>query len=282
VRQLVARVVHEPAATVRAPAQEPVQRGRIQVPEPLLVLSAQFRRRRADRLTEPGGGLAGRRRQTDPGRRAGLVAEQGQQSRDGRGLAGSGSTREHRDPPQGADRRGQPLPVDFVTRQARSGEQPGQRRTQPGQVDGWRGCREPLLQLLTDLLLLLPVALQVEQAVGKPQRAAAGLLRAVGHQRAGRADRRPILRIRPGQLGQVASGLRLVVSGRGHRSTQRGQIDADRTVPQGPDGQGQGQAYLLVGLLADPPDGLGGVHVGESQDTGGIERGQQPANAVHR
>ena len=117
---------------------------------------------------------SGRRGQRDPGQRAGLVAEQGQQSGDGGGLAGSGSAREHRDPPsaltaaasrcRSVSSLARPVPVNSRVKGAR----------QPGQVDGGRRAPRTAAAVAADLLLLLPVALQVEQALGEPQRAALG------------------------------------------------------------------------------------------------------------
>jgi hypothetical protein len=70
VRQLVAAVVLEPGRRAGPPAQQPVERARVQVPEPGAVVVDEPLGALGvlDRLLQPRGGLAGGRGQRDPQR----------------------------------------------------------------------------------------------------------------------------------------------------------------------------------------------------------------------
>ena len=144
-----------------------------------------------------------------------------------------------RDPAERADRRGQPLPVHLAGAEPFAGTA-GQGTPAAGRGRRPAGRRgEALLQLPADLLLLLPVALQVEQPVGQPQRAAARLVGPVGDQR-GWPRTAPSQSAGSGQGSSARSIARLgLVEGRSVDTVP--QIDADRPDAQRPDGQGQGE-----------------------------------------
>ena len=109
------------------------------------------------------------------GQRAGLLGQQRQQPGHGGGLAGAGAAREHRDVPQHAHRRGEPLTGGRLLREVR-----GEARPQRVEVDGGRREGGALGQRPAYQLLLTPEALQVEQAVDEPQRPPGRSRRPVG------------------------------------------------------------------------------------------------------
>ncbi len=132
---------------------------------------------------------------------------------------------------------------------------------------------ETSLQLYANQLLLLPIPLQIEQTAGQTQRPPAGLVRPVGDQWARSASRDPLFRLGPGQLGDVDRGLRLI-EGCG---VYRPQVDADRSIAERANGQGQRKPHALVCLAADPAHRIGGVHVGRIENARLVERREQTA-----
>ena len=275
VRQLVGGMVPEPPLAGRQPAQEPVQGGRAQGPEPVPVAGLELVGCGADRLLQARGRLAGGGGQRHPQRPTRLVGQQGQQPGNRGGLPGAGRPGQNRDPARGRHGGGQPLPVRSQESCVRREEPTEGRRQTFGVDEGQRGG-EAVLELAADLLLLLPIAFEVEQAVRPTQRTPAGLVGAVGHQRAGPDRRDPGLDLRPGQLGDVDALLVLVED----HGVDGPQVDADRPVPQRPDRESEGQAHPVVGLLAHPGHGFGRSHVGHVQDAGAVELRQQAGGAV--
>ena len=207
VRQPVGAVVPEPDAAVGAPAEQPVQGRGLQVAEPVAVGLGQLHGLGLDRLLQPGRRLAGRGAQRDPEVAAGagapvlgLLGQQREQARDGRGLAGAGSAGQHGGPAPGGLTDGGPLLVVPLL-----GEDPQHAGLEDRGVDLGGLAVEAGDDVAADLHLLAPVAVEVEQRVVEPEH----LLR---HQRA-RGDRGlPGLGLGPRQLLRL--GLVLERAGR--------------------------------------------------------------------
>ena len=159
VRQPVAAVVAEPVAAAALPSQEPVEglRRRLADRGARGRRSAVSAQRRADRLLEPGGGLAGRGGQGDPQRTVGLVGEQGEQTRDRGRLAGARAAGEDGGPLPGRRERRR-----RAARRTPVGKSTGRQavRASPRRRAGG-GRREPRDQVVADLALLAPVAVEV-------------------------------------------------------------------------------------------------------------------------
>ena len=225
-------------------------------------------------LRQPGRGLARRRRECDPRRSPGLVAEHGEHLGDRGRLAGARPAGQHGDPLPGADLGCPPLQVLLVRGESLPGEQPIERGGQPVVVHGGRGRGAAVDELATDRLLLPPVALQVEVPGHQPQRPPVGGVRTVGEGAAGPAASEPGGRLGPRQVGHLQALLGRLEHVAGHG----GQVDADRAEAQRPDGQGQSQRDGLVGLAGDPGHGGRRVDVGQIEHPGRVEGGQQPGS----
>ena len=129
------------------------------------------RRLGVDRLGEPGGGLAGRGGERDErgcgARGERLLLQQRDDPRDGRRLAGARASGDDR---QASEHRGGGcllLPVVGRLALEEPGEPVGE-HVHPHRVVGGAGQR---LEVRRDLLLLAPVAVEVERAALEPQRA---------------------------------------------------------------------------------------------------------------
>ena len=190
------------AAGVGPRAEQPVQRRDLLGDHPAQPLGivgqaveVELRHLAGDGFVEPGGGLAGGRGQADA---QGLFSftlafplafterqrlEQGEQAHHGGGLAGAGAAGDHREARAAGQGAGGLLPVDRVRGIAPVGEEGVEDRAQAGRVRGLVVAlclAEPLIDPGVDILLVLPVAAQVEPGAGggagEHQRGAAGAI----------------------------------------------------------------------------------------------------------
>ncbi len=279
VRQPVAGVVTEPTAGAGQPAEQPVQGDGAQLGDSGSVLRRQLTPGLRKRLGQPGRRLAGWCRQGDPWLPTGLVGQHRQHLGNRGGLPGAGPAGQHGHPLMRADLGGPPLQVFLLRTQTTSVEQPIQRDSQPVDVDlrWWRGAAVD--QLATYRLLLSPIALQIELSRDQSQWTPVGCLHPIADGRTPADLRRPVVRVRPRQLGDVQT-----LFGRLEDLVRdRGQVDADRAEPQCAHRESQSQSHPFVRLAADPCDGGGHVYVGQVEHPCGIERGEQSRSpAGHR
>ena len=166
VGQPVGAVVPEPHPAVGSPAEQAVQGRGAQSGQPLLVGRVLEGAvvgvdRLLHGLLEPGGRLAGRCGQGDARRSARgelvLLRDQREQAGDRGGLAGARAAGEHRRPPRRGGARGIALLGVTGTR-----EDPFQPGVERGGVDLGRPTPDPRDEVVADLTLLAPVAIEVE------------------------------------------------------------------------------------------------------------------------
>ena len=158
---------------------------------------------------------------------AGLLGEQRQQPGDGGGLAGAGSAGEHGGPLRGG--RGASGRALLVVRRRRRRPASSAAASAASSTAGGAVGRAGAQQVVADLALLAPVAVEVEQAVlqrAAPPAVSSGL----------RRDRR---RATPSASGQGSSG--------GDVGAPSAQVEADRPVADRAHGQRDGEQHLLVG-----------------------------------
>jgi hypothetical protein len=253
--QPVGGVVPEAAAAVGPPAEQPVQRlgGEVQ-------RQADGRRLLQHRLLQPGGRLAGRGGQRDARSGTGLVEQQPEQPGDRVRLSGAGPSGDDADPPAGGHRGGQPLQV-----RCGSVEEFRQRR----EVDRRRRPGRALVELAPHLLLLLPVPVEVQQAVDQSQRSPRRIRSDRDHGAVVQCS--PVLR--PAQLDRLP-----VLVGH-HRAGDGGELDAHRSGADTADGERGRQQDRLPLLAAEPGQTQGDVHVGGGEDAGLGELPQQTVRA---
>ena len=221
------------------------------------------------RLLQPLRRLAGRRGERHERRHpAGLLDQQRQDPRHGRGLARARTARHDREPPPHRGLRRRAL---AVVRPAH--EQPVQAGFE--HVGAHRGGPERE-QILGDAALLAPVAIQVQRRADEPQRPVREPVLTDRDERARRQPREPVLRRRPGQLGQVDL---LVLAVHARRLGDPPQVHEDVPVPRRADRQRRGQRDRLVGLARQRRQPHGHVDVGGGQQPDGVERLQQPVRA---
>ncbi len=267
-RQPVGAVVPEPAARLGPPAEQPVQRGRRQLAEPLLVIRQQLPGRRPHRLLQSRSRLAGWRRQRDPPLRV-LLLEQREQPAHRRRLAGARSAGQHADPGERAGLGRCPLVAVAGVR-----EQPCEPGGKHGQVEVVRLRRRSLAQLGGDLLLLVPVPRQPQPRPDHPQRAVS---LTIAHQRARGAAGHPV--VRPVQRHVRHRHLGLVVDVRAGRLLGGREVEHHRAVPGRAHHERGREQHRVVALTADRAEPSRDVHIGGGQDASLVERREQPFRA---
>ena len=168
-------------AAVRQAAEQPMQRadlGRNRIAH--RVINRQHTDLPPDRLGKPRGGLAGRCRQADTQRLAGLNRrrlQQRQQPHHSGGLAGTGAAGNDAETPARRQRTGDALPVRVLLTAGKQGVQP--LRQIPGNLQ-W--VLQALMQGRNDMPFVLPVAAQIQPLSDQHQRATALLrLLAINH-----------------------------------------------------------------------------------------------------
>ena len=193
-------------------------------------------------LGQPGGRLPGRCGQRHVGRPTWLIRQHRKQFRHGRRLAGARTAGQHGGPAPRRIHGGVPLRVGrrwIVTRRDQAGcGGPG-----PGQIhDGWR-LRLPGQQIRTDLTLLLPVPVQVEQPTIQPHRHSRPAERAAA------------------QHGEPLGSLRSRKVRR--RVRHSGGIEAGGAAPSSPDQQGEREPCVLARFAGQNPAPVGDMHVSQ-------------------
>ena len=195
-----------------------------------------------------------------------LFDEQGQQACRSGGLAGAGATREHRGPPAGGR----------VCRRAllvvsRVGEDAQHTGVEGGCVDLGRALSDASPQISSDLRLLAPIAIEVEQRALHPQHS-------LGDHPARPHCRHPRSRVGPGQV--VGGRNRRVSPGGAALELDRcardgGQVDAHGSTAKRPDGEGDREQDPLVLVACLGGERRGHVDVGRTQDATAVECGEQ-------
>ena len=219
-----------------------------------------------DRLGEPGGGLAGRGGERDEWRCGAcgecLLLEQRDDARDGRGLARARASGDDREPSE--HRGGGCLLLPVVGRLAleEAGEAVGEHVHPHGAVRG-AGQR---LEVAGDLLLLAPVAVEVERASLEPQWA----IRA--DELAGPHLCDPSGGRRPRQRGEVDG----IVDVDGRRLADALEVDEHVPDARGADGESGGEQNGIIGSADQGGEPACDVDVGGGEDSGVVELEQQP------
>ena len=251
VRQAVSAVVPEPRRVLRLPPQQPVHGGGAQPRNALAINGFQLVDLRLHGLVQPRSGLAGGCGQRDAQRRLArglsLAGQQRQQSCDGRGLARARTAGQHGEAlPQCQFGCGALLVVAG--------------REQSLHVGGRRfpGVGDHRQQILGDLLLLAPVAVEVQQPVTHAQH--------VGGDQRARLDRGQPL-CGPGQFRQIDL--------RGDRV----EVDAHRPAAQSAHRERDGERHPFVLVTRECGQPLRDEHIRSLDDTRLVERVQQSRRA---
>jgi hypothetical protein len=271
VGQRVVPAVPEAGAAVGPPAEQPVHRAGGDAGDPRPVARVgEHGRLPGDGLLEPGGRLAGRRGQRDPGwlAVAGLVllGDEREQAGDRGGLPGAGTSGEHGRPaPRGRQGR-----VALLLPARR--EEPLDRRGEQRVVDrrtvlevGPVALEAPQ-QVVAHLLLLAPVPVEVDPVGVDAEHAQPG-------EHARLDGLTPAAALRPGQRGDPV-GLDL-----GDGAVDLVEVDADRTGPGGAHGERHREQHRLLGLTGQLAQARGDVHVGGLEHALVVERAEQAGRA---
>src|SRR5215212_11795799 len=158
-------MVTKPPTALGHPPEQSVERRGGYVPEPGSVFRTQLAGGRTDGFGQSGRCFSGRRRERNPESGTGLVVEERYQPGHRCGLTGPRATRQDRDAGKYGYGCGQGLVISLITDQSR--KQAMQCGGEPILVNLGGRCREPSLQLPPDELFLLPVALEIQQAVSE-------------------------------------------------------------------------------------------------------------------
>ena len=272
VGEAVAAVVAEAAVGAGLPAEQAVERRGLELEQPRAdrVVDVESCRLRVDGLGEPGGGLAGRGGECDQrGRRARgerLLLEQRDDAGDGRRLAGARAAGHDREASQhGRGGRLLLLGVGILAL-----EQPGDPGGEDVHPHGDVGGAGERLEVGRDLLLLAPVAVEVERAADELQGT-------IGpHQPARRDPRDP-----PGGLGpRQRREVDRVVDVDRRRLVDPLQVDEDVPDARGAHGQRRGEHDRVVRLVDQRGEAVRDVDVGGREHARVVELEQQPGGAA--
>ncbi|MPM65913.1 hypothetical protein SDC9_112817 [bioreactor metagenome] len=277
VRQRPQTVVREPRRAVAPPAQQPVDRGGVQPPEPVHHLRIDLPHRGQgvlDRLAHPGGRLAGRGGQADVQVRL-QRRQDDQDPGDRRGLAGAGATLQDAQP-GGHRRRGSgQLVVRFIRREPCRALDPREHRSQhrgdPVPVGADHRGAAPDIDVGPDQLLVAPVAVEIEQGADQPQRPAGRPVGADTDQGTVAQTRQPAVQVGPVERRHVDGALVALED----RLPYCRQVDAHRPGPDRADHQCDRERDPRIGRPAEECQLLGGLDVGETEHPRGIEVGHQ-------
>ena len=277
--EAVRAVVAESAVAARPPAEQPVQRGGVQVAQlgAHRVVDFQLHSLGVDGLLQAGGGFARRRGERDVrwrlARGGRLLGEQRDDPRDGRRLAGAGPAGDDREAPQHGSCGGKPLPRVGV---------PGEQAREPAceHVDVERR-RRPVAerpQVGGHLAFLAPVAIEIQRAADEAQRAPGVRLCVLADcdERAARERPHPFLGLGPRQRRQVD---RLLGVDR-RRGSDRGEVDEHVAEPRAADGERGAERDPVVLLAGERAQTHRDVDVGGRQHADVVERAQQPRGAA--
>ena len=271
VRESIAAVVAEAAVGAGLPAEQAVERRGLELEQPRADrgVDVQPRRLGVDRFGEPRGGLAGRRGERDErgcgARGERLLLQQRDDPGDGRRLAGARASGDDRQASQHRGGGGLLLPVVGRLAPEQPGEAVGE-HVHPHRVVGGAGQR---LEVGRDLLLLAPVAVEVERAALEPQRA----VRA--DELARRDLRDPCGGRRPRQGGEVDG----VVDVDRRRLADPLEVDEDVPDARRAHGEGGGQQNGIVRSADQAGEAARHVDVGGGEHARVVELEQQPGRA---
>ena len=251
------------------PAEQAVERRGLELEQacPDRVVDVESQRLRVDGLGEPRGGLAGRGGERDQRGRGArgerLLLEQRDDAGDGRRLAGARAAGHDREPSQHGRGGGLLLPRVGIL----ALEQPGDAGGEDVHPHGGAGGAGERLEVGRDLLLLAPVAVEVERAADELQGAIGS------HQPAGRDLARS---------SRTGSGHGSVARSIGSSTSTvavswiRSEVDEDVPDARRAHGQRGGQHHGLVRLADEAGEARRHVHVGRREHARVVELEQQP------